>query len=120
MTPRLDDATIEYQFADIERIAARFLDPVKIAWFQTKYAEAWKIRASTPVPEEAALDRSYFLKIAEYDGFLRCIQEILDDHRKAIMELNERKAAGENIQFQTTDQTLAERAAAQVHKIQTG
>ena len=85
MQPRLDDANIEYQFSDLEKIAARFLDPVKIAWFQTKYAETWKIKASTPVPEDPIADRSYFLKMAELDGYLRALHDLIYVHKEAMI-----------------------------------
>lgn len=120
MQPRLDDATIEYQFSDIEKITARILDPVKIAWIQTKYAETWKGRNSTPAPEDPANDRSYFLKIAELDGYMRALQELLNDHKDAIAELNARKLAGENIDIGTSDQSVGERASQLVHRIPTG
>jgi len=115
--PRLDDANIEFEFTTEESISARALDPVKIAWLQTKYSKLWKERNSTPAPELPELDRSYFLKIAEIDGKLGLIQELLDDHKNAMVDLSTR-----NQEIQTaveTEASLSERAARQVHRIPT-
>lgn len=90
-TPRLDDANIEYSFADQEILAAKILDPLKILWLQTKYAQKWKQKASMLVPESVELDRSYLMKICELDGQLNFIQELLDDHKNALTEFNDRK-----------------------------
>lgn len=90
-SPRLDDANIEYSFADSEILAAKILDPLKIMWYQTKYAQKWKQKASMLVPESTELDRSFLMKICELDGQLNFIQEVLDDHKNAIKEFNDRK-----------------------------
>lgn len=118
--PRLDDATIEFEFTKEEAIAGRSLDPNKIAWLQTKYAMLWKLRNSTPVPEDSAADRSYFLKIAEIDGRMSMIQELLDDHKAAMKEVAELSATGQVIvNSANPEAAVAQRAAQLVHRIQT-
>lgn len=115
-TPRLDDANIEFSFSEHEALLAQVLDPLKIPWLQTKYAMYWKMKNSTPVPESSDLDRSYFVKIAELEGRLNMIQELLDDH----------KSAGDKLKNQTqvdladankSETATAERAAQLVHRI---
>lgn len=89
--PRLDDANIEYSFPPEEALAAKILDDLKILWYQTKYAQYWKMRANIPASEGPETDRSYFLQLAELDGRLSAIQEILNDHKNAISEFNTAK-----------------------------
>lgn len=115
--PRLDDANIEFTFSEEEGRAARILDPLKIMWFQTKYAAYWKMRNSIPVSESSDVDRSYFVKIAELDGRLGAIQEILDDHKNALKEFNEAKQvtqAGAEVKDQKME-SIAHRAGELVH-----
>lgn len=115
--PRLDDANIEFEFTQQESLVARALDSMKIAWLQTKYANYWKLRNSIKAPESPEEDRSYFLKVAELDGKLGFIQELLDDHKNAISEMSavqdDSKDAGK------TEEATAKRAALLVHRIQT-
>lgn len=115
--PRLDDANIEFTFTEQEGLIAQILDPVKIAWLQTKYARYWKLKNSTPVPESTELDRSYFIRIAELEGRMNFIQELLDDHKTAIGVMQERTQADPNAASNQTEAALAERAANQVHRI---
>lgn len=89
--PRLDDANIEYSFADEELLAAKILDPLKILYYQTLYAQIWKQKASSLMPESMELDRSYLMKLCELEGQLNFIQRLMDDHKNAIKEFNERK-----------------------------
>lgn len=88
-SPRLDDANIEFEFSPEEARAARLLDPLKIIWLQTKYAQYWKRKASELMPESGELDRSYIMKIAEVEGRLGLIQELLDDHKAALLEVSQ-------------------------------
>lgn len=90
-SPRLDDANIEYTFADQEILAAKILDPLKILWYQTLYAQIWKQKASMLMPETMELDRSYIMKICELEGQLNFIQRLMDDHKTALKEFNDRK-----------------------------
>jgi hypothetical protein len=116
--PRLDDANIEYSFAAAEQQAARFLDPLKIMWLQTKYAQLWKEKASMLLPEDGNLDRSYLMKICELEGRLDCIQGLLDDHKKVVMELAEQHqvvSEGGEVPKGADIQTIAHEAAARVH-----
>lgn len=87
-SPRLDDANIEYVFSEMESRAARILDPLKIIWLQTKYAQIWKRKAASLMPESVELDRSYIQQICELEGQLNFIQELLDDHKKALAEMS--------------------------------
>lgn len=85
---RPDNALNEYLFSPEESRAARFLDPLKIQWLQTKYAQTFKEKASKLLPESVELDRSYICSIAELDGQLNLIQELLAEHKTAIDEIN--------------------------------
>lgn len=87
-TPRLDDANIEFSFAKEEEFAARILDPIKICWLQTKYAQIWKQKASAQVPDSLELQLPYIQQLCELDGKLGMIQELLDDHKIAMAEMN--------------------------------
>lgn len=116
--PNLTDANIEFEFSQEESLVARTLDSVKIAWLQTKYAQYWKLKNSTPVPEATELDRSYFIKIAEIEGRMNFIQELLDDHKTALRELNEMNKGNMQATSQT-DEATAKRADQLVHRIQT-
>lgn len=115
--PNLADANIEYTFPPEEVLAAKILDPLKILWYQTKYAQAWKQRNSIPASEGPETDRSYFLKLAELDGRLNAIQEIMDDHRTALLQFNEVKQTGvqKDGGNTVTIQTIAHSAGSQVH-----
>lgn len=115
--PNLQDANIEFLFPPEEVLAAKILDPLKILWFQSRYAQYWKARNSIPASEGPETDRSYFLKLAELDGKLNAIQEFLDDHKNAIIQyneakLNEKQLDGGNDQ---SVQAIAHSAASQVH-----
>jgi hypothetical protein len=118
--PRLDDANIEYTFADTEILTAKILDPLKILWYQTLYAQIWKQKASMLVPETVELDRSYLMKICELDGQLNFIQRLLDDHKNAIKEFNERKLQDTTASNSQTNsggdmQRIAHEAGTRVH-----
>jgi hypothetical protein len=116
--PRLDDANIEYSFSEEEQHAARFLDPLKIMWFQTKYAQLWKQKASMLLPETGDIDRSYLMKLCEIEGQLNCIQDLLDDHKKAMKEYTEKQqlvSDGGELPKGADIQTIAHEAASRVH-----
>lgn len=117
-TPRLDDANIEFSFSLEEQQAAKFLDPLKIMWYQTKYAQIWKQKASILMPEDRVVDRSYFMKLAELEGKLNLLQELLDDHKNALVEFAEKQQVvqqGGEIPRGADIQTIAHEAAARVH-----
>jgi hypothetical protein len=113
MQPRLDDANIEFDFTPTEKISARILDAVKIAWLQTKYSQLWKKRNSTPASESVETDRSYFLQIAELDGRLSMIQELLDDHKAAMQELSDKPPTDGTVE--KNDASVTARASKLVH-----
>lgn len=118
MQPRLDDALIEYSFTEEEARMAQILDPLKIAYLQTKYAQYFKLRGSIKIPESKELNMAYILQCLELDGKLTMIQELLDGHKEALKSYNNAKQ-NDGIQVNQTEQATAERAASQVHKIQT-
>lgn len=117
-SPRLDDANIEFTFAPEEILAAKFLDPLKIQWLQTLYAQTWKQKAATPAPENPADDRMYFLRMAELDGKMAMLQQLMDDHKEALKSFNEaklsvtREAGGAGA---SDMQAIAHSAASMVH-----
>lgn len=117
--PRLDDANIEYSFTEEEMLAAKFLDPVKIMWLQTKYAQIWKQKASMILPEDGNLEKSYLMKLCEFEGQLNILQELLDEHKQALQEFNLRKqvvaATGGEVPKGADIQTIAHAAASRVH-----
>lgn len=119
-SPRLDDANIEYSFADHEILAAKILDPLKIIWYQTLYAQLWKQKASMLMPETMELDRSYIMKICELEGQLNFIQRLMDDHKNAVKDFNAKKLQDPTItQGQTSSsgdmQAIAHSAGTRVH-----
>lgn len=88
-TLRLDSTLHEYAFTEDEARSAKLLSDVQVKRFHTLYALTFKQRGSLPAPEDPSLDRSYFLNLAEIDGRLGIIQQILDDHGQALRELTE-------------------------------
>lgn len=117
--PRLDDALIEYEFSVAESLSARILDSLRIAWLQTKYSQYFKMKASQLVPESVELDRSYIQKICELDGKMNAIQELLDDHKKALLEmqgLNKETSAGGEVKIDAPVRAIAHQASDLVHK----
>lgn len=70
------------------------------------------------MPEDRNVDRSYFMKLAELEGKLNLLQEILDDHKHALAEFAEKKQTvveGGEIPRGETIQTIAHEAGARVH-----
>lgn len=117
-TPNLTDANIEYVFADEESVAARILDPLKIQWLQTKYAQAWKQKASMMCPEKIEDDRSFLLKMAELDGRLNLIQELFNDHQEALKAYNTARLSENKLSSEGSSDVsvIAHSAAQQVHQ----
>lgn len=117
--PNLTDANIEFEFTDDEAIVAKMLDPVKIAWYQTKYARIWKLRSTIPVPQDPLGDRAYFVEIAELDGRLGAIQDLMDDHKAAVAAMNARNEVNTSNSVSKTQEATAERASKLVNRIPT-
>lgn len=86
-TLRQDSVLSEFEFTAQESIGARTLSPLQIQWLQTKYAKVFKEKASTIVPEETGLDRSYLLRLGEMEGRLALIQELFKEHQDVLTEL---------------------------------
>lgn len=112
--PNLTDATIEYLFAPPEIIAAKQLDPLKIMWIQTKYAQLWKARNSQTPPIESKDYELYFRAIAELDGKMMQCQEFLDEHMEVAKVINEAKAVKAESEKREAED-LAKRASKQVN-----
>jgi len=117
---RPDSIFSEFAFSQEEKINARILNTLQIAFLQTRYCEIFKEKGSTLLPEEGSLDRSFLLRIAELDGKLSMIQEIFDAHKAAISELSVFKQQESSINpvNAATIDTIATRASQQVHKQQ--
>ena len=113
--PKLDEAIVEYTFAQTEKISARVLDPLKLTWIQTKHAKAVKEKALILMPEDITLSLSYVQKIAELEGRINAFLEILRDHYTALKELNEVKLAGDEV-TDTSEESTAKRAAQLVNR----
>ncbi len=113
--PNLTDATIEYLFAPQEVIAAKQLDPLKIMWIQTKYAQLWKARNSQTPPLDPKDYELYFRAIAELDGKMMQLQEFLDEHMEVTKVVNEAKAVRAESEKREAED-LAKRASKQVDK----
>lgn len=116
--PKLDDIAIEFEFSQSENIAARTLNEVQIMWFRTQYARTLKLKASALIPEDQVNDRSFLLKIAELDGKLTMIQEILEAHKQAQLDLqvlSVKQAVDPNAGNKSADD-LGTRASALVNK----
>lgn len=86
-TLRQDSILSEFEFNAQESIGARTLSPLQIQWLQTKYAKVFKEKASTIVPEDSGLDRSYLLRLGEMEGRLALIQELFKEHQDVLNEL---------------------------------
>lgn len=86
-TLRQDSILSEFEFNTQESIGARTLSPLQIQWLQTKYAKVFKEKASTIVPEDSGLDRSYLLRLGEMEGRLALIQELFKEHQDVLNEL---------------------------------
>lgn len=115
-SPRLDDATIEYSFSAEEAVSAQVLDPLKIAWIQTMYAQTWKQKNSIPLPEEMVLDRSFMLRIAELEGRMNAYQALLDGHRTAIGAYQEARSKDSPVENTGNDiVAIAHQAGSLVH-----
>lgn len=119
-SPKLNDALIEYEFSNVEQLTAQILDPLKIIWLQTKYAQLMKLKASELMPEAAGLDRSYIMKLAEIEGKLNMIQELLDEHKQAINSLNELKQNHTQNGGTTAEEPVKEIAHAAGSRVHTG
>lgn len=92
MQLRPDSIFQEFLFTEQESITARTLTPLQIAWLQTKYTRIFKEKASTMVPEDKELDRSYFLSLGELEGKMAILQELFDDHKEATSKNKELNA----------------------------
>lgn len=110
--PRLDSALMEYLFSAEESRAARILDQMKILWIQTKYARLMKEKASLLIPKKMDMDnRDFIAEVAEIDGKLNMLQELLTEHQQAISEASQPQTVAAS-----GEENLAARAAAYVHK----
>jgi len=117
---RPDSIFSEFAFTEEEKINARILNILQIAWLQTRYCELFKEKGSTIVPESTELDRSFLLRIAEIEGKLNMIQEIFESHKSAMSELSIFKQQEQPITpvSVATIDTISTRASQQVHKQQ--
>lgn len=116
--PRPDDACVEFIFTPEEARAAKVLTPLAIQWLQTKYAQKFKQKASVLVPEDMSLDRSHIQKICEMDGYLNCIQELMDDHKMALSDMAAgrlNQGAESDLQNQAAIAVIASSASSKVH-----
>ena len=115
MQLRPDSIFQEFTFSEQEELLVKTLTPLQIAWFQTKYTRIFKEKASTIVPEDSGIDRSYLLKLGELEGKMSILQEIFEDHKNAISknkELNTTKTIANDLETQN----LATRASQLVHQ----
>lgn len=116
MQPRPDSIFQEFLFTEQEQISARTLTPLQIAWLQTKYTRVFKEKASKIVPEDATLDRSYFLSLGEVEGKMAILQELFDDHKAATSKNKELNATA-GVGMNTVElNNLATRASELVNK----
>lgn len=84
---RTDNVLNEFEFTAQELIAARTLSPLQVQWFQTKYAQLFKQKASSLIPADSGLDRDFLLTLGEVEGKLNMLQEIFADHAAVLAEL---------------------------------
>lgn len=115
--PKVDSAIVEYSFSKEEWIAARTLSLVQICNFHTKYAMLMKKKASLLIPNKANMANYEFVaEIAEIDGQMAMIQEILTDHQQAQLEMNDpERNPPESGATPAVHDDLAARAAKHVH-----
>ena len=111
-TPRNDSVLIEFEFTVQEALAARALTPLQIQWYQTKYAQLFKEKASSIIPEDTGLDRSFLLRLGEIEGKLNMLQEIFGDHANMLKELSDpNKPQATGVEKELVVDTLAKRAS---------
>ena len=116
MQLRPDNAFQEFIFSEQEEILVKTLTPLQIAWLQTKATNIFKEKATTIVPEDSGLDRSYLLKLGNLEGKLEMIQELFDDHKVAINRNKELKASA-GVSAETLEiENLSTRASNLVNK----
>ncbi|SRR6266571_285874 len=119
MLVRPDSILQEYLFSEEEKIAARILNPLQIAWLHNKYAQRFKEKATQIVPEATELDRSYLLKLGELEGMLAQLQELFTEHQDAQNELKKSKSQDTTFVPGILEQAAIEtRASELVHKTQ--
>jgi hypothetical protein len=111
-----DNALNEFSFTKEEWIHARILTPLQIAYLQTEYAKTFKLKASTIIPESGEFDRSFLLKLGEYEGELNTYQKLFLAHQTALGELNVMSTIAKVAEGSIHTDTTAARADSQVHK----
>lgn len=111
----LTDATIEYLFSEEEKLLARKLDQLHILWYQTKYAQIWKLRNTQDVPATPDKYEEYFKAIAYLDGQLAILQQLMDDHIAANQELKAQALIAEETK-RRNEEELSKRASDLVHR----
>lgn len=86
---RIDNALNEFEFTVQEALAARTLSPLQAKWYQTKYAQIFKEKASKIIPEDTGFDRAFLLAIGELEGKLTMLTELFNDHVAAMADLSD-------------------------------
>lgn len=116
MQLRPDSIFQEFVFSEQEELQVKILTPLQIAWLQTKYTNVFKEKASTIIPEDSSVDRSFLLALGELEGKLAFIQELFDDHKAAINRNKELKATAGASASTVEAHNLSTRASELVHK----
>lgn len=121
-TLRQDSSLSEFTFTPQEELQGKVLNSLQIMWLQTRFAQLFKEKASSLIPEDGAMDRSFFLLMGNIQGKLDMLQEIFDDARMAKVELENRgqniSGNGEVVSSSLVEiQNVADRASAQVHQM---
>lgn len=113
-TPNLSDNLLEFTFTTEEYRAARFLNPMQVAFLHTIRAQKMKLRATTPVPNSSDLDRAYLADQIQLQGEIDMLTELLDHHAAAIKELSNPNKINEDPDKVMSG--LDQRAAELVHR----
>lgn len=117
-TLRPDSVFAEYAFTENELTTAQLLNPLQKMYFQTKYAQYLKEKATSLLPESGDLDRSFFLAMGNIEGKLQVLQELFQECKEAEVRLTTPNQDATAVSASSVEilQT-AERAAQQVHNL---
>lgn len=113
-TLRPDSIFAEYEFTPDEKQVADTLSILQIQKLQTLFAQKFKHKAATIIPRKLDMDdREFLCQMAELEGELSMIQQLLADHQHAItVPVVGAEPVSET---QTTNALLHSRASNQVH-----
>lgn len=113
-TVNVDNVFTDFLFTTEELRAARILSDLQLCYFRHLRSQYMQQKIGMLVPEDPTNDRSYFLQKAEIEGKIQVMNEIIDLHHAALLEIpkpqDDPAAAGQN------ELSIAKNAANLVHQ----